>query len=57
MTKEKPVKKLDNNLTLKRNISTISIEDRLHAFANIIIERILEDQRQGALKYKSDGNG
>ena len=56
MTKEKPVKKLDNNLTLKRNISTISIEDRLHAFANIIVERILEDQIQGTLKYKVSDN-
>ena len=55
MTKEKPIKKPDNNP--KRNISILSIEDRLHAFANIIIERILEDQRQVALKYKSDGNG
>jgi len=57
MTKEKPIKRLGNNLTPKQNIYKLSIEDRLHAFANIIVERILEDQRKGVIKYKVEGNG
>jgi DNA-directed RNA polymerase subunit L len=56
MVNEKQVKKISNKITPKKTISTLSIEDRLHAFANIIVERILEDKRRGVLQYKVNQN-
>ena len=48
MVGKKQVGKLDK----KKTNSTLSIEDRLHAFANIIVERILEDNLQGSLQSR-----
>jgi len=57
MVSEKQVRKLDNRVTPKKIISILSIEDRLQAFANIIVERILEDKRQGILRHRVNQNG
>ena len=52
MVGKKQIKNRNNRATSKKAISVLSIEDRLRAFANIIIERILEDKRQGILRYR-----
>ena len=52
MVGKKQIKNRDNRATSKKAISVLSTEDRLRAFANIIIERILEDKRQGILRYR-----
>ncbi len=57
MASKKQVSKPDNRVTSKKTSSTLSIEDRLQAFANIIVERILEDKRQDILRYRVDQNG
>ena len=57
MISKKQDRKLDKKLNSKKIVSPLSIEDRLHIFANIIIDRILEDQRQGILQYKVNKNG
>ncbi len=57
MVSEKQVRKLGNRVTPKKIISILSIEDRLQAFANIIVERILEDKRQGILRHRVNQNG
>ena len=57
MVSKKQVRKPDNRVISKKTSSTLSIEDRLQAFANIIVERILEDKRQGILRYRVDQNG
>lgn len=57
MIREKQLEKPSKNLTPKTNNSKLSTEDRLRAFANIIVERILEDQRNGVMEYKLEGNG
>jgi len=57
MVSEKQVRKLDNRVTPKKIISILSIEDRLQAFANIIVERILEDKRQDILRHRVNQNG
>lgn len=57
MVSKKQVKKLNDKVTPKKIISTLSIEDRLHAFANIIVERILEDKRRGTLQYRINQMG
>ena len=57
MVGKKQVRKPDNRVTSKKTSSTLSIEDRLQAFANIIVERILEDKRRGILRYRVDQNG
>ena len=52
MVGKKQIKNRDNRAISKKSISVLSTEDRLRAFANIIIERILEDKRQGILRYR-----
>ncbi len=52
MVGKKQIKNRDNRAISKKAISVLSTEDRLRAFANIIIERILEDKRQGILQYR-----
>ena len=52
MVGKKQIKNRDNRAISKKAISVLSTEDRLRAFANIIIERILEDKRQGILRYR-----
>jgi len=52
MVGKKQIKNKDNKVTSKKAFSVLSTEDRLRAFANIIIERILEDKRQGILRYR-----
>ncbi len=52
MVGKKQIKNKDNKVTSKKAFSVLSTEDRLQAFANIIIERILEDKRQGILRYR-----
>ena len=52
MVGKKQIKERDNRTTSKKTFSVLSTEDRLRAFANIIIERILEDKRQGILRYR-----
>jgi len=52
MVGKKQIKNRDNRAISKKAISVLSTEDRLRAFANIIIERILEDRRQGILRYR-----
>ena len=56
MVSKKQVKKLDNNVTSNKTIPTLSVEDRLHVFASIIVERILEDKRRGILQYRVNQN-
>ncbi len=57
MVSKKQVSKPDNRVTSKKTRSILSIEDRLQAFANIIVERILEDKRRGILRYRVNQNG
>lgn len=57
MVGKKQVNKPDRREISKKASFTLSIEDRLQAFANIIVERILEDKRQGILRYRVDQNG
>jgi len=52
MVSKKQIKNRDNKVTPKKILSSLSTEDRLRAFASIIIERILEDKRQGILRYR-----
>ena len=52
MVGKKQIKNKDNKVTSKKAFSVLSTENRLRAFANIIIERILEDRRQGILRYR-----
>ena len=52
MVGKKQIKNRNNKVTPKKILSPLSTEDRLRAFANIIIERILEDKRQGILRYR-----
>ena len=52
MVGKKQIKNRDNRAISKKAISVLSTEDRLRAFANIIIERILEDKRQGILRHR-----
>ena len=52
MVGKKQIKNGDNRAISKKAISVLSTEDRLRAFANIIIERILEDRRQDILRYR-----
>ena len=52
MVGKKQIKERDNRTTSKKTFSVLSTEGRLRAFANIIIERILEDKRQGILRYR-----
>lgn len=56
MVSKKQVWKSDKNTTSKKKNPTLTVEDRLQAFANIIVERILEDNLQGSLQYKRGKN-
>ncbi len=44
---KKDIKELTSNLTL---------EERLQVIANLIVDRILEDQLNGSLKFKNKQN-
>lgn len=39
--------------TSNKSRLSLSTDDRIRIFANIIVERILEDSRQDKLQYKS----
>lgn len=44
---------LNKNSTVRPATSSLSTEERIHFLANLIIDRILEDQRNGQALLKS----